>query len=403
MTTHYMKPVGPAVPCLALTMMVGCGSGSDAPTLVTVADSAGVEIVTSHAPQWAEGTGWHVDSNPSLSIGAFGGEPEYELFNVSDAVRLDDGTIAVVNSGTQEVRLYDVAGRYLRTIGRDGEGPGEFRRPSAVYPLAGDSLAVWDSRLRRVSVFDGNGAFVRSFVLGTGGRLFSASVLSDRTLLAVTSIAFGPDAPAGARRDSSVYALFDLDGDSLSTLGRFPAVDRFIRVTESGMIVSTMMFGRTSYRAAYGTSWFVANNDSYVIDELDGAGRLVRSIRRDVAPVEATGEMVDREISARLDNMDAGAREMLAELYAEMPKPSVLPAYGGLEVDPDGDLWVRHYSSAADPVYKWTVFDSAGRMLGDVEFPAGLTVYEIGDDYVLGRWRDEMDVDFVWLHSLTRR
>jgi hypothetical protein len=384
-------------------MMVGCGSDSDGPASVTVADSAGVEIVTSHAPQWAEGTGWRVDSNPSVSIGAFGGEPEYELFNVSDAVRFDDGTIGVVNSGTQEVRFYDTAGGYLRAIGRDGEGPGEFRRPSAAYPLAGDSLAVWDSRMRRVSLFDSAGTFVRSFVLGTGGQLFSASVLSDRTLLGVTRIAFGRDAPVGARRDSSVYVLFDLDGDSLLSLGRFPTVDRFIRATETGMTVSTMIFGRTSYRAAYGTSWFVANNDAYVIDELDRAGRLVRSIRRDVAPVEATGEMVDREINVRLNNTDAQVRKVLAEFYAEMPKPSVLPAYGGLEVDPDGNLWVRHYSTAADPVYKWTVFDSAGRMLGDVEFPTGLTVYEIGDDYVLGRWRDEMDIDFVRLHSLTRR
>lgn len=387
---------------LTVTLATAACQKAEERTTFTVTDSAGVEIVTSTGALWSDGSGWRVDTTPNLSIGTFGGDPEYELFNVSGAVRFEDGTIGVVNTGSHEVRFYDAAGRYLRAIGREGEGPGEFRRPSRAFPLAGDSVAVWDSRLRRMSVFDGQGTFTRSFSLGGGGQSYSVGAVSGRTLLAMTSIRFGRDAPAGARRDSSLSVLFDLDGDSLSTLGRFPAVDRFIRATGTGMTVARALFGRSTYRAAYGESWFVATNDAYVIDELDSEGTLVRSIRRAVAPVEVTSAMIDREIEVHLSSMDEQFQKMLAPLYAEMPKPRVLPSYGGLEVDPGGNLWVRHYGTVANPVYARTVFDPSGRMLGDIEFPPGLSVYEIGEDYVLGRWRDDMDIEFVRLHSLVK-
>jgi hypothetical protein len=333
-----------------------------------VTDSAGVEIVTSTEAEWSDGGGWRVDTVPNLSIGTFGGDPEYELFNVSGAVRFEDGTIGVVNTGSHEVRFYDATGRYLRAIGREGEGPGEFRRPSQIFPLAGDSVAVWDSRLRRMSVFDGEGAFARSFLLGDGDQSFSVGDLSGRTLRASTSISFGRDAPIGARRDSSLHVLFDLDGDSLSSLGRFPAIDRYIRTTATGMTVVIAVFAQSTYSTTYGASWFFATNEGYVIDELDGEGNLLRSIRRAVVPIEVTGAMIDREIEALLSGMEE-VRKMLSPLYAEMPKPQVLPSYSGLEVDAGGNLWVRQYSTVADPVYVWTVFDPSGRMLGDVELP----------------------------------
>jgi hypothetical protein len=40
--------------------------------------------------------------------------------------------------------------------------------------------------------------------------------------------------------------------------------------------------------------------------------------------------------------------------------------------------------------------------LGEVALPSTLGVTEIGEDYVLGTWRDEMDVEYVRMYSLDR-
>ena len=51
----------------------------------------------------------------------------------------------------------------------------------------------------------------------------------------------------------------------------------------------------------------------------------------------------------------------------------------------------------------WTVFDPEGRVLGFVETPEGLWIWEIGEDYILGRADDELGVESVQLWPLERR
>jgi hypothetical protein len=48
------------------------------------------------------------------------------------------------------------------------------------------------------------------------------------------------------------------------------------------------------------------------------------------------------------------------------------------------------------------VFDRDGRYLGTVETPAGFYVHQIGADFVLGRWLDELDVEYVSMHRLEK-
>jgi hypothetical protein len=48
------------------------------------------------------------------------------------------------------------------------------------------------------------------------------------------------------------------------------------------------------------------------------------------------------------------------------------------------------------------VFSDEGVLLGTVAIPPDLSIMEIGQDYVLGVWRDPLDVEFVHLYSLQR-
>lgn len=49
-----------------------------------------------------------------------------------------------------------------------------------------------------------------------------------------------------------------------------------------------------------------------------------------------------------------------------------------------------------------TVFDPEGQVLGFMETPAGLGIFEIGDDYILGLARDDLGVEYVQVWSLER-
>ena len=59
-------------------------------------------------------------------------------------------------------------------------------------------------------------------------------------------------------------------------------------------------------------------------------------------------------------------------------------------------------SAPTDEPRRWSVFDREGRWLGSVETPAGLSVREIGEDYLLGTWKDDVGVEHVRVHRLDR-
>ena len=45
---------------------------------------------------------------------------------------------------------------------------------------------------------------------------------------------------------------------------------------------------------------------------------------------------------------------------------------------------------------------SGGRWLGDIETPPNGRVWDIGNDYVLGVWQDELDVQQVRMYRLVK-
>ncbi|HSL82924.1 MAG TPA: 6-bladed beta-propeller, partial [Thermoanaerobaculia bacterium] len=68
-----------------------------------------------------------------------------EDFGAIQTVReLPDGRVLVADPLSKAVYLVDLAGGRRTVIGREGQGPGEYRQPDAVWPLPGDSTLLVD-------------------------------------------------------------------------------------------------------------------------------------------------------------------------------------------------------------------------------------------------------------------
>jgi len=89
-------------------------------------------------------------------------------------------------------------------------------------------------------------------------------------------------------------------------------------------------------------------------------------------------------------------------MLAPVEGPPTMPAYSALVVDAGGNVWLQHYEPVPGESARWTVFDSAGVMLGSVRMPSRFLVHQIGEDFVLGRWRDASDVEQVLLYELIK-
>ena len=159
---------------------------------------------------------------------------------------------------------------------------------------------------------------------------------------------------------------------------------------------------------AWGDLLAVAPSDGYEIRAFGLDGTLKRIVRRDHDLVATTSAHMDAYLERRVAGIPEEQRaeweRELREDYRDMPLPETLPAYAAATTDLVDHLWVREYDlpgqGGPDPV--WTVFDPEGRVLGFVETPAGLRIYEIGGDYILGLVTDDLGVEYIQVWSLQR-
>lgn len=55
-----------------------------------------------------------------------------------------------------------------------------------------------------------------------------------------------------------------------------------------------------------------------------------------------------------------------------------------------------------DDSQRWAVFGADGAYLGTLDVPARFEVHEIGEDALLGVWRDDADVEHVRLYRILK-
>lgn len=100
-------------------------------------------------------------AEPSLEIGVLEGDDELVFAAIESVVRLPDGRIAVSDAGATRISIFDAQGAFVRSWGSQGDGPGEFRSLSRIYPLGADSLMAAERFSGRLTVFDLQGGMGR--------------------------------------------------------------------------------------------------------------------------------------------------------------------------------------------------------------------------------------------------
>ena len=392
---------------LAVFLLSGCLSESRPrdSSRVQTTDSAGVRVVENAVAPSDLPRSWVVSDAPVIEIG-LGRNADDELFRVAGALRLSDGRILVANAGTAEIRVYDVSGAFVEAWGREGEGPGEFTALSTIHRWRADSIAAWDRSHDRLTFFDSHGRVGRTeSILFSAGQpsAFPVAVLADTLILGSSQVRFtAGEHDSGLARPSRTYALFDAEGQVAIELGQHPGREYYVATREGFFTAFSHPFGRYAVATTWGDRIVISPNDSYELSVYDRTGELDMIVRRQWDPIPVTTSDIDRWVAERVQAEEDAGRPQVAVLYQDLPTVPYQPAFTRTVPDPLGYLWVSDYSSAADATTTWWVYDQAGRAVDAVETPAGLQVFEIGVDYVLGEMVTELDVETVQVWSLAR-
>jgi len=89
---------------------------------------------------------WHLDRQPTLTLTTDRLPEGHELNGIYAALELPDGSLLIANSGAHELLLVDSLGLYLRSIGRSGQGPGEYSDNLHLFHGEGDTVVVYDGQ-----------------------------------------------------------------------------------------------------------------------------------------------------------------------------------------------------------------------------------------------------------------
>ena len=344
---------------------------------------------------------------PRVRIGALDGPLEYIFGDLTGAVRLDDGSIVVVDEQSDNVRRYDANGRHLWTSGREGDGPGEYRGLRLLRNCPGAAVTVFDWVQDRITQLDLDGNVVDTRTLNsigvnpygtpacsTDGRLVFTPWPEDRVSVLERTVG-----EQWRWRVSLRYA----SEDNVTTLrSGIPGAER-TRISRGSVMPS--YWGRTMVFAAVGTGvWFGTSGD-YELRHLDWTGRVTRTARWAGPDLAVTDEQVDRyrDYLSGLDRYADGEgrrrfeREVWPERRAYLPER--FPAYESLLALADGGIWIRTYRWRA-PGEKLHLLDRDGVWLRRLTMPGGSVLLDAGPDWVLIMQRDPLDVPTVALFAL---
>jgi 6-bladed beta-propeller protein len=354
---------------------------------------------------------WTVDKAPKLMLGEDGSR-ETQFLRIAGAFRLSANRIAVVNAASNDIRLFDNRGTFVRSFGRSGSGPGEFEFIGWAGRLQ-DTLFVADHSQQRVSVVavDKMPRLVRSTRLtarGGRGHFGVQGRVRDGRWLVITSISPGFGGPPNVHRLPMSAGIIRAAGDGeVSWLAERPGLAVFVHnPTGNVKQASVGLAAFTPYLHAVASGRFVwcAESGSDLLERFDVENGERRSIRLPLPQVRPSRTLVAaaRAREEALVRGDRG-RPWIAAKFSSKNLPEYLPRFEALIPGPSAELWVQRYSGIQSDSAQYLVVDSALTPVAWVRVAAGFRVHEVGVEYVVGVHQDEDGLETVRMYGLKRK
>lgn len=342
---------------------------------------------------------WPVDRSPIVVVRAEHDEVGLQFTEATSATRMPGGEVVIADATDNALRIADASGRVVRSFGRRGQGPGEFRTLVWVGQCGG-SIYAWDVGGPRVAVFDLERGFTRQFMVDQANSPLAVACSPSGAFVTMTRNSPPPPADAsGTTRNGTPYevrrlmtggVVVDSTGKVTGRLENLLWGEFISGPLGPGGRVGAMqrpLGGRTSL-AFLGERVVVARSDSGTVDMYDLNGARVAGFRLRPEGAVPTAAQYEQAIPATIVGAPQQLREALIDFARSVPLPERTPAFTKVLTDPIGLVWVVR-SFDGDRATRLAAHRADGSLVANVVIPASLTVLEIGRDYVLGRTEDE--------------
>ena len=257
-------------------LVISCSEESSYPVKTEIIDE--VKVLTN--PEYPRDEQVTYQLEEELSIGEEEVDENY-MFNQPQSVKAsEDGSIYVLDGRDICIKVYDREGKYKRTVGRQGQGPGEFSSGFLYFDISSDGkIYIMDCRNSCVIIMDKDGDFIHSFRLP--GRLFM-EMKTDKNNYIYFERGFTDE----EMRKMSIHR-YNSNGDEILNYGIFKTVQPVI-IKQTKTLTSAR-----SSRIAATTVWtvdqegklYAGYGNKYQISVYNPNGSLSFKFGRDYPPI----------------------------------------------------------------------------------------------------------------------
>lgn len=341
-----------------IIIIISCAEKkSEYPVIIETID--GVKVVTN--PDFPRDGVFTCELEEELSIGGDVDDEDYIFHRPQDMKVAADGTIFVMDGGDSSFKIYDKEGKYIRTIGGRGQGPGEFGR--FVYFSVGSdgNVYVMDIMNYRVAILNENGDYISGFRIEDG---LPTLIATDQNNFIYFGIQFQDD----ETRRMSIHR-YNPAGEEITNYGEFKLVQPVITSRTKTTVSSS------TSRVAPTTVWTVSPEgklnagygDKYQISVYDPNGKLSLKFGREYDPVPTK--------------------------YSRTPGQ---PKYAGVFnvitrrwlFDESGNIWIEMFTEADPEEIVYDVFSPEGIYLKQIKVKHRLFQLKNGRAYCLVQSED---------------
>lgn len=262
------------------------------------------------------------------------------------------------------IQKYDKNGQYLQTIGRKGQGPGEFELPFKFFLDIQSNIYVYDRR--KLKVFNNKGEFLKSvnirtfifdFCVSPEGSIFANSELRDE--------------------EGSKQTVIEIDseGEIIEKVAEFPFVDLVVRksgdVTYSFGVSRHIYIPELYFSNIDKKSFCYAHSSEYRIFILDKNGNILLIFHKEESPQNVSGKEKNFILDQMKKRLQERGRNLPKGVWEEVQFPSYRPFFDHIIADDKQRLYVRKLRSVLDKSegLEFDIFSREGYYLYKTKLP----------------------------------
>ncbi|MCC5940763.1 MAG: 6-bladed beta-propeller [Balneolaceae bacterium] len=320
------------------------------------------------------------------------------------------GHFFIYNRGSEPIYHFDDNGVFIATIGRRGQGPGEFQSWPTFDAISSDTLYTMDRIARIVTRFvysNGEWAYDNSFTVSDKEQYSPNKILQvDNEHLVIE---YSPDLSRlmnqsdNSSQATKKYDLINTTGELIQENWlETPVHDRSIYSSSNGARATHMLpfGGRSIMNIGPNSNLYHLWSPEFIIDIYDLDGSKINSLQQPSYNYSLSSEIrqkwVDEAVGVRMGS-EREQQELVKQMFDETPETA--PALRDIHVDRDKEnIIVRRY--IFEDQANWMLLDYEGNRVGVFTLDENLNVFGFRNGKIIGALNKKDELPTVRIVTL---